>query len=290
MDTLDLDINNYNLDELLCLFKLDYHFTEVDLKNARKISLKTHPDKSGLDVKYFLFFQKAYESLSKIFYFRSRRHNSTDYDDYEAKEDKNNARLLHKLDGKSIKEFNIWFNEMFEKVKISDEETDAGYEEWYKSQEKVDNRKIPMNEFGAAFEKKKRECKSLVVQRGVSNIEKNDGYSLTREKPSTYSSSIFSKLQYEDLKKAHTESVVPVTSEDFDRKAKFSDVDSFIRHRDVQDTNPLSLEQSRQYLSERENKNTQSSMQRAFSMVKRDIEVEKCNEKWWSNLRLLGNQ
>jgi hypothetical protein len=290
MDTLDLDINNYNLDELLCLFKLDYHFTEVDLKNARKISLKTHPDKSGLDVKYFLFFQKAYESLSKIFYFRSRRHNSTDYDDYEAKEDKNNARLLHKLDGKSIKEFNIWFNEMFEKVKISDEETDAGYEEWYKSQEKVDNRKIPMNEFGAAFEKKKRECKSLVVQRGVSNIEKNDGYSLTREKPSTYSSSIFSKLQYEDLKKAHTESVVPVTSEDFDRKAKFSDVDSFIRHRDVQDTTPLSLEQSRQYLSERENKNTQSSMQRAFSMVKRDIEVEKCNEKWWSNLRLLGNQ
>jgi len=290
MDTLDLDINNYNLDELLCLFKLDYHFTEVDLKNARKISLKTHPDKSGLDVKYFLFFQKAYESLSKIFYFRSRRHNSTDYDDYEAKEDENNARLLHKLDGKSIKEFNIWFNEMFEKVKISDEETDAGYEEWYKSQEKVDNRKIPMNEFGAAFEKKKRECKSLVVQRGVSNIEKNDGYSLTREKPSTYSSSIFSKLQYEDLKKAHTESVVPVTSEDFDRKAKFSDVDSFIRHRDVQDTTPLSLEQSRQYLSERENKNTQSSMQRAFSMVKRDIEVEKCNEKWWSNLRLLGNQ
>ena len=62
MDHLDLDINNYNLDELLQLFKLDYQFTADHLKKAKRQSLQMHPDKSGLDMKYFLFF-KIYKKI-----------------------------------------------------------------------------------------------------------------------------------------------------------------------------------------------------------------------------------
>ena len=43
------------------------------------------------------------------------------------------------------------------------------------------------------------------------------GYDLTRSKPMR-SSDIFSKLQYDDLRKAHTETVVPVTHEDYLRR------------------------------------------------------------------------
>ena len=50
MENLDLDINNYTLDELLNLFKLDYTFSEEDLKKAKKLALKTHPDRSNLDM------------------------------------------------------------------------------------------------------------------------------------------------------------------------------------------------------------------------------------------------
>ena len=96
-------------------------------------------------------------------------------------------------------------------------------------------------------------------------------------------------MQYEDLKKAHTETVVPVTKEDFEKKQKYANVDSFIQHRESQNTEPLSIMQARQYLSERDNKNNENSMRRALSMIKRDIEVEKCNEHWWSNLRRLEN-
>ena len=34
MENYDLDINNYNLEDILQLFKLPYNFTEQDLKNS----------------------------------------------------------------------------------------------------------------------------------------------------------------------------------------------------------------------------------------------------------------
>ena len=58
MDNLDLDINNYNLEDLLRLFKLEYQFTAEHLKKAKRQALQMHPDKSGLDMKYFLFLEK----------------------------------------------------------------------------------------------------------------------------------------------------------------------------------------------------------------------------------------
>ena len=54
MDDYDLDISNYDLADILNLFKCDYNFDEEDLKNAKKIYLKTHPDKSKLPNKYFV--------------------------------------------------------------------------------------------------------------------------------------------------------------------------------------------------------------------------------------------
>ena len=53
MDDLDLDLNNYELDDILNLFKLDYNFDEAALKQAKKIVLQTHPDKSKLPKEYF---------------------------------------------------------------------------------------------------------------------------------------------------------------------------------------------------------------------------------------------
>ena len=64
LDTLDLDINNYSLNDLYKLFNIDDNFlTDISLKDAKQIVLKMHPDKSKLDAKYFLFFSKAYKTL-----------------------------------------------------------------------------------------------------------------------------------------------------------------------------------------------------------------------------------
>ena len=55
---IDLNIENYSLNEILQLFQLDYNFGENELKQAKRIVLKTHPDKSKLPKEYFLFYIK----------------------------------------------------------------------------------------------------------------------------------------------------------------------------------------------------------------------------------------
>ena len=51
---IDFNLDNYNLQDLLTLFQLENNFNIEDLKNAKKIVLQLHPDKSGLDKEYFL--------------------------------------------------------------------------------------------------------------------------------------------------------------------------------------------------------------------------------------------
>ena len=66
-NTHNLDINMYKLDDLFGLFNLSYDISIEDLKRARKIVMKTHPDKSRLDPKYFLFYKKAFDIIVQFY-------------------------------------------------------------------------------------------------------------------------------------------------------------------------------------------------------------------------------
>jgi hypothetical protein len=46
---------------------LSENFNEYELKNAKKIVLRLHPDKSGLPSEYFLFYSKAYKIVYSIY-------------------------------------------------------------------------------------------------------------------------------------------------------------------------------------------------------------------------------
>jgi len=70
MESLDLNIDNYNLPDILALFNLPTLFNEEDLKRARLAVLKTHPDKCQLPKEYFLFFTKAYRIIHQIYTIR----------------------------------------------------------------------------------------------------------------------------------------------------------------------------------------------------------------------------
>ena len=52
----DLNIENYTFDELISLFKLPRDFTTDDVKQAKKVVLRMHPDKSKLPKEYFFLF------------------------------------------------------------------------------------------------------------------------------------------------------------------------------------------------------------------------------------------
>jgi hypothetical protein len=294
MEDLDLDIQNYELQDILNLFKISYNFTKDDLKQSYKMYLKTHPDKSGLDSKFFLFFEKAYDVLERIHFFRNKKtetddsYESSTPDQENAPSDKEKVKLLQFLDGKSVTDFNEWFNDMFNKTKVTDDENDSGYGEWYNNYEDKAIEEVAYSEFGRIFEKKKKEtCRDLVIKRELSEMSDTGGFNLDREKPEEYSSNIFSKLPFEDLKKAHTETVIPVFRKDFDNVRKFNDIEHYKNYRHKQDITPLSAKHSKEYLKNKENASQENDTQRIFNIIKRDEEVGEINKKWWGYLKRL---
>jgi hypothetical protein len=290
MDDFDLNIDNYNLEDILNLFHLTYEFKPEDMKKAKSMALKTHPDKSRLSKDVFLFFMKAYKMLKAIYEYRCKKEKCAKNNVYSAEVDTENKQLLQKLDGKSAKEFNKWFNDMFDNVKVKSEDVDSGYGDWFKSAEDMDKGKISsMSAMEDEFEKRKQQQKALIVHQGIRDIELGGGYNLTREKPEQYSSEIFSNLPYQDLKRAHTETVVPITREDYLMKPKFDNIESYVRHREENMPDMVSLEQSRTLLNRRASNNAKTNTERAFRLIKRDEEISKANKKWWSHLKQLKN-
>ena len=295
MENLDLDIKNYNLTDLLNLFKVNHNFTKKDLKKCREMALMTHPDKSNLDKDVFLFFLKAYKRLEEIFKFRVKKqqniYNVEYKNDIETINDSDKI-LLKRLHGKSVREFNTWFNDMFEKTKVSDKETDKGYGEWFSEETDNIEHVKSLSEFDGYFDKKKEKQKALIKYNGIEDMESNtNGYNLNRELGgrSKYKSHIFSKLQYEDLKVAHSETLVPVTYRDFEKKEKYRNINELNTIRKNQDISPISLNDSNKILEDRQLKQDELASITAYNLMKQQEEVDKCNEEWWKYLKQLKN-
>lgn len=288
---LDMNIDNYELHDLLDLFHLDYNFNEDDLKKTKKTVLMTHPDKSKLPKEYFLFFSAAYKIIYSIYEFRykSIKPNANENikpNKYTSEKDEEREILLTNL--KKQPNFNKIFNELFEKYSIKDNETEGGYGDWLKSEEDLDNTRTTMNEMNEKFELKKKKVQSIIVHKDVEEMDSGNGhFELTRDKPEYYSSSLFSSLQYEDLKKAHVESVIPVTQEDYQNRKKFRNVDEMQRYNAEQNSEPLSLKQSNEYLNQKKSFQDKNDVSRAFKLAKQDEQARKANVGWMSGFKQL---
>ena len=288
MMDLDLDIENYDLPDLLQLFKLDFAFAAEDLKRVKKTVMQTHPDKSGLDKKYFLFFTAAYKIIFSIHEFRHKS-SSKQSTEYSVEKDEEKGLLLKNMQKQP--NFNKIFNELFEKHRIKDEENENGYGDWLKSDDNMDSRSTTMGQMNATFEQKKREVRDLVPFHEVEEANGSGSgaghFDLTRDKPTYYSSSMFSTLQYEDLKKAHVESVVPVTQEDYLIRPQYKSVLEMQSHPDYKDVNPRSLSQANEYLQQRQSYQNKNDVQRAYKLAKQDENVRKANQGWLSGFKQL---
>ena len=120
---IDLNIGNYNLEDLLNLFKLDVDFDLVDLKAVKKKVLKFHPDKSGLDKEYFLFFSNVYTILKNLWTFKNKdisencKLHRTQISFEEEKEILDNF-----FENNKNLNFQKWFNEQFEQIYTDQDE------------------------------------------------------------------------------------------------------------------------------------------------------------------------
>ena len=275
MSDIDLNIDNYDLSDLLNLFSLDHNFTADDLKRAKKMVLMLHPDKSGMEKDYFLFFTAAYKVVFSVYNFRNSKTKSTTY---VVEQDEHKELLLNKL--KKHSNFNKVFNDMFDQANIKTEEEEAGYADWLKSDEDLDVRSTTMQAMNETFERKKKEIQALVPIKDLedSYYTKGTGFELTGDKPEYYSSDVFARLPYEDLKRAHVESVIPVTHDDYLRRQKYKSVDEMRRNASYNDTTPMALDQAKEYLKQRDQMQNKSDMNRAYKLLKQDEVYEQVNK------------
>jgi hypothetical protein len=291
MDSLDLNIDNYDLNDLLRLFNLSINFSEEELKNAKKIVLKTHPDKSGLDKKYFLFFSQAYKNIYKVYQFKKGSGTkSTDYFKDDMWEKENSLILENKIKEMNAKQYNKWFNEMFEKQinQIDDEENKTGYGDWLKENSEV-KKANNMQEMSELINQKKQDLRQLIVHKDIDSYSASSGYGLLNKKVEDYSSSMFDKLQFEDLKKAHEESVIPVTQEDYIKKKKYNNIDEITRDRFISE-NELKTMFKDHDSKIKESKNNDESITAAYNLMKQDEKNRIIYNKFWSDMKKINNK
>ena len=295
MNNIDLNINNYEYEDILNLFQIKYDFGEKELKKAKQKVLMMHPDKSGLNKDYFLFFSSAFKTLHSIYEFREKANASEKLDiknnntEYISDNNDTDKELINSIKNKyDTAEFNKWFNNLFEKTKIENEDQKKGYGNWLK--EADENEVIKCNnstEMNQAIENKKKLLrKNALSKYNEINEFNSQGYSdLTNSCPEEYSSGMFSKLQYEDLKKAHSESVVPVTNEDF--KPNYSSMEDIRIKRQQQYLDPLSQTHSKEYLNNKKTNDNVINSQRAFKLATQDRKAQEANKNFLANLKLL---
>jgi len=220
---------------------------------------------------------------------------NTDFVNFDLMESKKETldQYLHKNHLKSgTKDFNKWFNEQFEKTKVTTVDEETGYEDWLRNSnknEKMDTN-ITMATMGEEFERRKEKIRSLSVYKGVQDVimGNQSGVSeLTNDSLGSYDSGLFSSLAYQDLQKAHEESIIPITNRDYEEREKFASVNEYVIHRDSQMTNPLTEEEADKYFKIRDRNDEELSVRRALDLAKQTEIVKKKQEDFWKSIQLL---
>jgi len=254
----NLNIKMYSFKEILELFKLSYEFDIEELKRAKMMVLRMHPDKSRLPSNYFLFYKKAFDVV--VEYYNEKQkvnvkvpHNEIIYDS------ETTDKTTYKQVGKTMKEmgtekFQEKFNQLFEANMVK--KRDDSVNDWFKTND-------PLFEFddvksssglGIAMETIKSKSTALSQYKGVENMTYNGGNDLYEDESNGYvSCDPFGKLKYDDLRKVHKDQTVFAVSErDFDKVQKYTSMDHLQRERGSANLTPIQKTQAEQMIAEKE--------------------------------------
>lgn len=307
-EDIDLDISNYDLNEILGLFNLSHDFTYDDLKKTYKYVLKTHPDKSNLPKEYFLFFSKAFKIVNKIYDYKSKRNEKCSRTSFykqwlrendegnKSNTDKQVVDFLSKF--KNVSDFNSWFNTHFEKVRLYNPEKDGGHGEWLSQEDDDIISASNINDMHQAINTKKQEQRSLVIHREYNDMVINSGHNSkatdfydphqTHTNNKDYSSGFTDRFKYNDLKKAYTESVVPVTEQDYIERKKYS----FQQMKDIhrEKISPLTKQELQYKLQKQAQQQSKIDTHKAYLYAREIDRINDSHTKWKSYMLKIGDK
>jgi len=280
----NLEISKYSFDEVLELFDVDYNMNGDDMKRAKKKVLMSHPDKSRLDPKYFLFYKKAYELVvnyynEKIKHEDRSERKSTAYTPLE-NQDVGQEQVTGIIGKMKKKEFNAKFNDLFE-TNMS-VKPDTSRNDWFRNGDaqysNISN--VTKDSMGKAFDQIKQHQGSLVRHTGVQMLNSVGGTNLYGDSDDVYATSDpFSKLQYDDLRKVHKDqTILNVSESDYDNMKKYKSTDHLAQERGSQDTAPLSSQESEGILKSQLSDYEQMITRKHHESNLKSMEYEKKNK------------
>jgi len=286
----------YSLQDLLGLFDIGYDISMEDIKRAKKKVLMTHPDKSKLDAKYFLFYKKAFEVVVQ-FYENQHKHTqskqNTTQSVYEANQhskndesaDKQVSSVLNKM---SVNDFQSKFNKLFDENMTK--KIDPTKNEWFTNNDETFqiNEKVTNKNMGEVFNRIKDTQSSMVKYRGVENLYVNSGSGekiYDDDNNDEYvSTDPFSKLKFDDLRKVHKDQTVFAVSErDINKVQQYSSVDHFMRERGKQSLSPLEKQEAERLLAQQDKTYRQRMMQKEYDAKMKTMQYEEKNKSVLSN-------
>jgi len=286
----NLDISSYSLEEMFGLFDLTYDLTEDSMRAAKKKVLMLHPDKSNLPSEYFLFYKEAYEIILDIYKQKNKIQNAplsaTIYNPEVVKTKgigNQNNEPVNNFNPKEIqgKKFNDKFNELYE-TNMS-KKTDPSKYEWFKqesSQNDFTGKGINSKNMGEAIEeiKQRQQQQQMSIYNGVREIRQvgfgtnyyEDGDDSTSN--SYVECDIFSKLKFDDLRKAHRDQIVfSVSEKDFSRVPQYKSVEQYVNAREQNKGVAMSKEESNGVLEKQQREYERAMMQKQ----QRDLLLQK---------------
>jgi len=282
---MDLNIEHYTFEDLLHLFDLKPNFTHQELKQAYKIVYKAHPDKSGLDKEYFIFLRSAVEMLRDVKEMIEKEETCVHPQDYMPDEGDKQSLVaqLHKKYPNPIK-FQEWFNQQFEEVmgnvkdRISKED---GYDEWMRSETYMDKlNQHPSLSKNEQWKYAKQYAKEKIDQLVVYT----EPISLQEDKIHPANSS----LQYEDLKRAHTETIIPVFDEDVEKHDTYHmNYDQYKNTRTS--VTPISKKESLRLLQEKRDQEKTQSAYATYELLQQQRDLQKKTTQFWANIQRITN-
>ena len=271
----DLDLNHYTFDELLKLFQID-ELNAKTVKVAYKFAMMTHPDKSALHKKYFIFFSKAFKLLKRV------------YD--STKSGSSEPTIIHTDDKISETEisnfknqdnFHVHFNRVFNTLhKNEHDEDNFGYSEWLKQNKDEIHSINSITQLHEFIENKKE---LVHYNQTEISIVSNPHYSLSRKKPDNYDAEVFAKLPYQDLKKACID-IIP--TKQIDSRSNMS-YQHYVTNRDVDFK--TYKDNSKYYIKQKQFEENEENVHTVFELSKQMENTKKNQQIWLSYITRIKN-
>ena len=296
----NLDIHTYSLLDLFDLFDLTYSISMEDMKRAKKKVLMTHPDKSKLEPKYFLFYKKAFDIVVK-FYENQNKQNAKipnekqNYDVGHQHYDKETTQHVSKnIQSIDKQQFNDTFNQLFDKNMVS--KPDAERNQWFTNETSIYETTETVNSqnMGQVIDKMRDNQTSMIKHRGVETLCVNSGFGNSiydDEANDTYvTSDPFSKLKFDDLRKVHKDQTVfGVSEKDIHNVQQYSSVDHMMRERGKQSLTPLEKQDAERILAQQNTQYQEQIMQKEYADKLKTMQYEEKNKNVLATFMLLKN-